>query len=696
MQQETSNNNVSEDRNVSSGGPDIPATSRNGRSKWLVVLVAAALAAVTIIAYYRVANNDFICFDDPYYVTDNYHVKGGLSTEGTKWAFTAFYSSNWHPLTWLSHMLDVELFGVTPRGPHLVNLGYHVVNTLLLLMFLLYTTGRLWPSAFVAALFALHPLHVESVAWVSERKDVLSTFFWMLTMLSYAWCVRRPVFWKYGITMLVFALGLMAKPMLVTMPLVLLLLDYWPLERFGGEPPRQRRRRRVTVRSWSLVLEKVPFLGLSAASAVVTVLAQEKSINTPQTIGRLSVLTNAIVSCGRYAWKMIWPSNIALFYPHPHRPLIAGAIAVGILIVAATVIVLRYRRTCPYLVTGWLWYLITLIPVIGLIQVGDQSHADRYTYIPLTGLFIMVAWGAADILGRAAWLRPVAIAAGTIVLACSGWLTWQTTGYWKDSITLFSRAIAVTEDNAKMEASLGARLAEAGRVDEALEHLERSVQSKGNDGSAYNALGTIWLERGDRAKAIEYFTEATKYDWMNIKGEHNLGTLYVGMRRYDEAVPHLRRAVELNPYSAESYGLLAIALSETGRMEDAVKACDKAMELDPDAAIVQYARGYILAKRGKLEAAAEAYLRSIEIAPSYMAYGNLGNVLFLLGRLEDAAQSYRRAIELEPNKADAYYNLACMLDRMGRKDEAAVQVKRATEIDPNDKEAEAMYLRLTQ
>jgi tetratricopeptide (TPR) repeat protein len=618
-----------------------PAGERISRG-WLLFVVIAILSLVTVTAFWGVTDNDFVSFDDPYYVTDNYHVKNGLSLNGAKWAMTSFFASNWHPLTWFSHMLDVQLFGLKPAGHHLMNLFFHVLNVLLLLWFLVYTTGRLWPSALVAAVFALHPLHVESVAWVAERKDVLSACFWLLTMLAYAFYTKKPSVRRYILALLLFALGLMAKPMLVTLPLILLLLDYWPLERESKYSSL-----------WPFVLEKLPFAVLSVASALVTMSAQRQSLSMAGTLGGWTLLTNAVVSYGRYMGKMFWPVDLALYYPHPHQPLLLGAIVVGGLIIAVTLLVLRYRRRYPYALTGWLWYLITLVPVIGFVQVGDQSHADRYTYIPLTGLFVMVVWGAASVVERRPSLRAVFAVAAGLVLMVAALVTRQTVGYWKDNLTVFSHAVAVTQNNPKMELSLGASLSRMGRQDEAITYLEKAATSRWHDGSAFNELGMIWFDRGDKDKALGYFAQAAKYGWANVEAEYRLGGVLLEMKRYEAAVGHLRRAVQLDRYSARAQSLLAICLCETGKQDEAVAARDEAARLAPGDALVHYAGGYVLEKAGDLPAAAEEYRKSAAIAPSFMAYRNLAFVLDRLGEKQEAIENLRQALKLNPTDADA-------------------------------------------
>jgi len=366
---------------------------------WKTIAVVCCLIAVTIAAYWGVWKNDFVRFDDDEYVLENPHIADGLTPEGIRWAFTTVYASNWHPVTWLSHMLDVNMFGMWAGGHHLSSLLIHLLNTLLLFGFLMSATRRLWPSTVVAALFAIHPIHVESVAWVSERKDVLSCLFWIATMWAYLQYVRKPRWPRYFAVVVLFALGLMSKPMLVTLPLVLLLLDYWPLARF--EPASQGDGLRPSgSHMLRILLEKAPLMALSVCSAVITLAAQRGAVTKLDTVNMGPRLTNVIISYGRYIGKMFWPSKLTVFYPFVHKAHYLAAFCILLFLAAVTVWVLYRGSSSKYLVTGWFWYLITLMPVIGLVQIGAQSHADRYTYIPLIGIFIIIAYGIAQMLGQ--------------------------------------------------------------------------------------------------------------------------------------------------------------------------------------------------------------------------------------------------------------------------------------------------------
>jgi len=401
-------------------------------------LICLTLGLVTFAVFYQVHSFKFITYDDPYYVYKNPDIQSGISLKTIKWAFTAGYSANWHPLTWFSHMLDWQLFGNNAGGHHLINLAFHIANTLLLFIVLKQMTSALWQSAFVAALFALHPLHVESVAWVSERKDVLSTFFWILTMWAYLRYVRQPKISSYLLIVIFFSLGLMSKPMLVTLPFVLLLLDYWPLERFG--------RRTV----FYLVQEKIPFFVLSAALSAVTFLVQRggKAMIAFTSLPLKYRILNSFLSCIEYIEKMFWPSKLAVFYPHIGRNIsvLYSIISAGLLL-AATVLVIRFAKNHRYLLTGWFWYLGTLVPVIGIVQVGTQGMADRYTYITLTGLFIIIAWGLPELFERWRYKKIVLVSLTILIISALSICTYNQLRYWRNTLTLFQHTIDVTKDN---------------------------------------------------------------------------------------------------------------------------------------------------------------------------------------------------------------------------------------------------------
>ncbi len=541
----------------------------SGHAPW----VCLALIAANLIVYASVWHHDFVNYDDNEYVSTNVVVQRGLTWDGASWAFTTGYAANWHPLTWLSHMLDVQLYGLDPGPHHLTNLLFHIANTLLLFGLLHRMTGALGRSAFVAGLFAVHPLHVESVAWVAERKDVLSTLFWMLTLLAYVEYVRRPGLGRYWAVLLFFALGLMAKPMLVTLPFVLLLLDFWPLGRMGmGSNPANGWVSSpggwaTTVR---LVWEKLPLLSLTVVSSIVTLRVQRRGGN----VVSLSAtplnhrVANALVSYFAYIGKMLWPARLAALYPYVQSLpgwWVAGAF-LGLLGISVAVIRAGPRR--PYLPVGWLWYLGTLVPVIGLIQVGYQAMADRYTYIPLIGLFIVVAWGVPDLLVR--WpFRRIALpaAAGLVILACVIAARGQLR-YWENSTTLFTHDLAVTTGNNIVHNNLGIVLADQGRLDEAIAHFSEALRIEPDYADAHNNLGVALADEGKLDEAIAHLSEALRIDPNYAEAHYNLGLALVGQGKLDEAIAHYSKALRIKPDYTKARDNLRLTLVKRGERPD--------------------------------------------------------------------------------------------------------------------------------
>lgn len=460
-----------------------------------IVLLCLGMIVLILAVYMQVGNHQFV-FDDEVYVTSNSHVASGITGENIIWAFSSFQQANWHPITWLSHMADAQLYGLDPHGHHLTNVAIHTVSTLILLFLLLRTTGALWQSAFVATLFALHPLHVESVAWVAERKDILSAFFCFLTLLFYSeYAVKRKT-GPYILTIISFALGLMSKPMLVTLPLVMLLMDYWPLHRFR-QSEREHGLLRDSVKVLTLLKEKIPFFACSLCSGVVTIYAQYKggAIADLVVIPFRLRLENALIAYIQYIGKTLWPRDLAVFYPFPLTVPLWQVIGSLFILIFLSATAIRVGRRYPYLVVGWFWFLVTLVPVIGIIQVGMQSMADRYSYIPVTGLFILAAWGIPDLTkGMQYRNRILALLAGTVV-AASTVLTWQQLGYWRDSISLYRHTLKVTAGSSLMHYNLGAALANNGELDEAILEFQQAIKLDPNNFRAHKNLTHALMQR---------------------------------------------------------------------------------------------------------------------------------------------------------------------------------------------------------
>jgi tetratricopeptide (TPR) repeat protein len=559
--------------------------------------ICLLLALITVLVYLPVRHAAFVVFDDPDYSGDS-HVQAGLTWTGVKWAFTTWHASNWHPLTWLSHMLDASLFGPNPGAQHLVNVLFHTANALLLFLLLFRATRKLWPAALVAALFAWHPLHVESVAWVSERKDVLSTFFGLLAVMAYFKFsetadqspkskVQSPMSKDWYVCALgLFALSLMAKPMLVTLPFVLLLLDIWPLEKwrpFGRvmDDSKNRDTRHGTRNTFRLLLEKAPFLLLTLGSCIVTFLAQrsEAVMSLEQRPLGLRV-GNALVAYVEYLGKMIWPAKLAVIYPLPNEiPAwqIAGA---AVILIAISSLAWMTRQTKPYLLVGWLWYLGTLVPVIGLVQVGGQALADRYTYIPSIGIFIAIAYGAADLRVRFRIPRVGIAVVAAMVLVANLFATERQLGFWQNSEALFTHAIEVTKNNAVAHLNLGVALEQDGRPSDALAEYREAVKIDANRVQAHNNLANLLAATGSREEALKEYQEALRLNPKAALAHLNFGTLLVDMGRVDDALREYSEAARLAPEDPRPDYLMGKACLRQGQSAEAVKHFRDALRLD--------------------------------------------------------------------------------------------------------------------
>jgi tetratricopeptide (TPR) repeat protein len=584
------------------------------------LLVAALLILLTIIAFLPLTHNGFInSFDDNAYVTENMFVQGGLSLRGLTYAFTTTQAANWHPLTWLSLMLDYQLFGLNPKGYHATNLFFHLANVLLLFLILENMTKALWPSALTAALFALHPLHVESVAWVSERKDVLSTFFWLTTMGAYLRYVRRPGWGRYSLILLSFFLGLLTKPMLVTLPFALLLLDYWPLGRFQLPPPPAARRGKSGKQPYQrfaprLVWEKVPLLILSAFFCLSTIHAQQSAMASLEKFPFAARLGNALLSYVSYLGKMIWPVHLAIFYPLFKDSLSWGQVAAAALaLLAISLLVLKGARKYPYLPVGWFWYLGTLVPAIGLVQVGIQSMADRYTYVPLIGIFIILAWGLSDLSakwrGRELWLGAAA-GLGLVTLMT---LTWYQLGYWRNSKSIFEHAVEVTENNYMAYSILIIEYEKAGQIDKATKMFQKAIEIN-NFPLAYYNFGELVIRQNNFDEAIPILEKAIQFKKGFALPYNSLGLIYDHKGRYTEALAMYKRAIELDPTYGDAYNNLGIYYAKQGRYGDAIAMFQKAVKFNPTSENYNNL-GLALAKQGNLDQAIDMLREAIKIDP---------------------------------------------------------------------------------
>jgi len=613
-----------------------PVTARPHFPTWLV---AVLLALVTIALYWPAMRCDFINFDDPAYVTNNHHVQGGLNWEPVKWAFcNTEQGAYWAPLMWLSHMLACQFFGLNAWGHHLINVLLHAANTALVFLVFQRMTRATWRSLILAALFGWHPLRVESVAWVTERKDVLSGFFGLLTLFFYARYVQKsevgsrvsetnlptassfllsPLYW---LSLFFFALGLMSKPMLVTIPCVLLLLDYWPLARYKSGGARR------------LVMEKIPFFALAAAASVVTFVVQTHggAVMTVEGFPLGARIGNALISYCRYLGKTFWPTNLAVFYPHPgywplHKALLAGG-----LLVAISVLCFVQRRRHPFLLMGWLWFIGMLVPVIQLVQSGEQAMADRFSYMPSLGVLILVIWGACELSRRWRYHKTALWVLGSAAIVLCLALTRHQLGYWKDSETIYRHTLEVTENNFIAHYNLGKALVKSGKIDEAISQFQQAIHLKPDYADAHDNLGLALAAAGKISEAISQFQQAVRLKPDGAEAYYNLGITLGSKGQYDEAIRQFEEAIRLKPGDAEARNNLGVTLIKNGKVDEAISQYQEAIRLEPDSAL---------------------------------AHNNLGLALAAKSQIDEAISQFREALRLKPDYAEAQNNLARALQK---------------------------------
>ncbi len=622
------------------------------KSRTTPYIISLVLTAMVWVVYGQTLYHKFVSYDDNGYIYENPVVKKGLTLHGIAWAFSYGDIGHWHPVTWITHMLDCQFYGLWASGHHLTNVLLQCASAVLLFLVLRQMTGALWRSAFVAAVFAVHPLHVESVAWVAERKDVLSGFFFMLTLWAYVSYARGPrSLVRYLAVVILFALGLMCKNMLVTLPFVLLLLDYWPLRRWEDRAGLLR-----------MVWGKIPLFALSVASCVITSLVPEKMADMDR-LPLLLRLENAVVSCAIYLRQMVWPAGLIVPYPNPAEDFPTGVLLLSLAALAAiSTAVFLFRKNRPWLVVGWLWYLGMLAPVIGIVQISTYSHADRYTYLPEIGLYIAVAWLAAEAGAR---MRNGRVILGSLAVASLVALMFYAriqASYWRDDDTLWSHTLAVMPDNAAAHNNLGAYLELNGSVDGALEQYRKALEIKSDYPEAHNNLGNALFDKGLTDEAIAQYAKALELAPNYAEAHNNLGNALLQKRDVDGAIAHCRKAVELLPDYVDAQNNLGNALNARGESLEAIIHYRKALDVDPDYASAQSNLANTLLITGQNDEAIAHYRKALAINPKLAGdRGNLGNLLLQQRKFEEAAAQFREALKIQPDYPEVENGLAHIL-----------------------------------
>lgn len=691
-------------------------TQENTKHLLHIVIICILLAAAIISIYWQVIRFEFIELDDPQYIANNF-VKQGISFDGIRWAFSAVYASNWHPLTWISHMLDIQLFGMNPGMHHLTNTIFHILNTIFLFLLFERMTGALWRSAVIAALFALHPVHVESVVWISERKDVLSTFFWMLTIMGYVWYIQKRNVPRYLVVVLFYILGLLSKPMLVTLPFVLLLLDYWPLNQLKIDQKGDSNSGHITsaMRYSSrgpnlsiLLLEKIPLIVFALISCGVTLFAQRSggAIRTFAEIGLGVRIVNAVNSYIFYLGKALCPVYLSIFYPYPHTFHLLWIISCVLLLLFISTFVLFYVSKFPYLLVGWLWYLGTLIPVIGIVQIGDQSIADRYTYIPLIGIFLMIVWGLGDFFSkchyRKYFLKIILPIVSIILIVAS----WSQIGFWKNNQTLFRHALAVTENNYLAHGILGVDLINHGNVDGAIKEYQKAIEINPNYYLGYFRLGQALSVKKEYGKAIDYYLKGLEIKPDDILALNYLGDLLAKIGKTDEAINRYNDSLRIDPHQPLVYNNLGNTYMLKGNAEKAIKYYQYAINVkhnyseaiknlknariiqriqellkaDPQNIILYAKLGDLYSQVGGYDEAIAQYQKAILIEPKFI-HAMSGLVLIYSNR-----HAYTKALDvlmsmqkIQPGNPEVTYNIACIYSKQNKPDESIIWLKQALE-----------------
>lgn len=656
--------------------------SGNKKIKYLTVIF---LIVACLIAYGRISGNSFVNFDDQIYITENSHIQSGINPGNIKWALGAVVCGNWHPLTVLSHTLDWTLFGANASYHHLINLLLHIGSVLFLFLFLNRATKNPWPSAFAAALLALHPLRAESVAWAAERKDVLSMFFGMASIYVYAFYAGNSKLSRYIFSLLLFAMALMSKPMMVTLPFLLMILDYWPLGRWQKAPVKSMSHQAIR-----LILEKVPFMLLTIASSIITMWAQNKD-NAFSFMAHLSFPTriaNAVISYISYLGKIFWPVNLAVFYPYEFSFPLWKILISGLVLTVITIVVLCYIRKLPFLFAGWFWYLGTLVPVIGLIQVGDQAIADRYTYLPSIGIAIMLAWLISHLIKEDIYkklLLPATIA-GIAILAI---LTWKQCGYWKNSIELYSHTLETTKNNYIAHNNIGLALAEERRFDEAIANYNEAIRILPVYYSAYNNRGLAYDAAGQYQQAIESYNQAIRIRPDDFAAYVNRGNTYTSMEQYQSAIQDFNTAIRLQPGCIQAYSNIGNIYIKLGQYQSAIENFNTAIRQKPDIAYFYIWRGNVYFDLNQYQSAYNDFSKAIQLNPnSADAYSNRGAVYAKSGQYQLAINDFNKTISINPDYTKAYINRAAIYGMLNQYHDVIKNLSEVLRLKPDDA---AMY-----
>jgi protein O-mannosyl-transferase len=662
------------------------AAEAGGDDGWRVAGLCLVLAAMTFAVFGQTLTYEFVDFDDNEYVYDNPVVSRGLTFKGIVWALTFGQIGHWHPLTWISHMLDCQLYGLNPGGHHLTSVLLHTATVILLFLVLRQMTDAIWRSAFVAAVFAIHPLKVESVAWIAERKDVLSGVFFILTLWAYVRYARQPSRGRCAAVALLYGLGLLCKNSLVTLPFVLLLLDWWPLCRMtldgadGG---------RLAARFGGLMKEKIPLFLLSAGSCVATFLVPEKVIAANR-VPFLERAGNAVVSYGIYLRQTVFPAGLAVPYLYPSNGLPIWKVVVAFAVLAGVSICLWVcRKKCPYLLVGWLWYLGMLVPAIGIIQISYYARADRYTYLPGIGLALAATWAVGD--WSSGWKHRRAVLGGLMtfvtgaLMVCAG----EQTAYWKNSEALWNHTLACTTSNSVALSGLGNVFLHRKKWDNAIARYREALEINPNYAEAHNNLGNALLQEGKVDEAISHYQEALRINPDYVGAHNNLGSALWQIGRMDEAMSQYQKALQFEPDDAEAHNNLGIALFQKGRLEEAIIQYQKALEINPDYAEAHNDLGIALLQKGRMDEAMVQCQKALQIKPGYAeAHYNLGNILVRQGTVDKAITHYEKALQTKPDYPEAENNLGIALLQKERTGEAIAHFNKALQLEPSDLEVQ--------